>query len=102
MNADKTSTLIANVFEMPYCKQDIKERVEKNIPIPSVGNHIRVKNIVSHRFLLGLKYYMNICNVGVVSKGLNEMDCEVDICGGAKNLEVINILAKNYMVSQIN
>lgn len=101
MDIDKLADFIANMFEMPYSKEDIKERLDKNIPIPSVGDYTQIKNIVSHRFLSGLKHYMKICNVQIVQKGLNEQDCEVDISGGFKNLQIINILAKGYRGSEI-
>lgn len=101
-NIDSLSKYIANCFEMPYCIDDIKQRLIKSIPLPSVGEHTEITVIISNKFSIGLRHFEKMCNVNIKRiSGLNEQDCEIVISGGQKNLELINFLAKGYKASEI-
>lgn len=54
------SKYIANCFEIPYCIDDIKQKLIKNIPLSSVGEHMEVTVIISNKFSIGLRHFEKI------------------------------------------
>ena len=98
----KLAEFISNSLEMPYCKNDIAERIIKKIPIPCVGEIKALNVVVSNRLCTGINFYAQLCNVEVIKiTGLNEQDCEISVKGGSKNLEILNTLAKGYKPTEI-